>query len=139
MSQSVDVGVHVEMRALSQLGVGFRLHGREAGRALDCIGLAAFALAGDAALREVPSSYHFRGHYQTWLEDELSKFGMLPCLSSGSVRRGDLTVFKPSARQIHLGIEVKGGVVHAHAGLRKVVLTPNPHWKTIGRWRLKGT
>jgi len=51
---------------------------------------------------------------------------------------GDVLVFAPGPAQLHLAIVAPGGgIIHAHAGLRRVVRTPFPlPWPIIGHWRL---
>ena len=122
-------------RAESQLGVPFRLHGRAPGRGLDCIGFAAYSLFGAPGLSEIPASYRIRGHYEDWLTTELQNLGLIRQSLDESRGLGDLIVFRPAARQVHLGIVARGGIVHAHAGLRKIVVTPNPPGSVIGHWR----
>jgi cell wall-associated NlpC family hydrolase len=122
-------------RAESQLGVPFRLHGRAPGRGLDCIGFAAYSLFGAPGLSEIPVTYRIRGHYEAWLTTELQNFGLIRQSLEEKQGFGDLIVFRPCARQVHLGIVARGGIVHAHAGLRKIVVTPNPPWSVISHWR----
>lgn len=125
-------------RAESQLGVSFRLHGRVPGRSLDCVGLAAYSLFGLSGLGLVAANYRLRGYYEDWLAAELQNLGLQPQPPNEAWALGDLIVFKPSTSQVHLGILAQGGVVHAHAGLRKIVMTPDPQMRVIGHWRLEG-
>lgn len=40
--------------------------------------------------------------------------------------------------QLHLMIGTRDGIVHAHAGLGRVVLTPGPSpWPLLGAWRFQ--
>jgi len=129
----------IETRAISQIGVPFRLHGRRPGTALDCIGLAAYALFGEKNNRSIPVGYRFRGDHVGWLESELQHFD-LRLLTDGQRREaGDLLVFHVAARQLHLGILTSRGLVHAHAGLKRIVLAPSSSpWPVIGHWRKNG-
>ena len=108
------------------------------GRSLDCVGLAVYSLFDSDGLAQIAVNYHFRGYYEDWLATGLQNLGLKPQLSNQPWALGDLIVFKPSASQVHLGISTKGGVVHAHAGLRKIVMTPDPQMRVIGHWRLEG-
>ena len=118
------------------VGVPFRLHGRDPCSALDCVGLvvAAFAKAGGAAT--VPTGYQLRN---------LRIGAFLPALEETGFREvaaapetGDLLLVRPSAGQFHLMIVVpQGQLVHAHAGLGRVVETPGPlAWRIERQWRL---
>ena len=50
---------------------------------------------------------------------------------------GDILVIAPAPGRRHLAVVVPGGVVHAHAGLGRVVEGPlDPAWVVIGAWRL---
>jgi cell wall-associated NlpC family hydrolase len=138
MTQADDGGALIAARAETQLGVPFRLHGRAPGRGLDCIGLAAYSLFGSGGLVEVATNYHLRGHYEDWLAAELQTLGLRLQLQGRQRNQGDLIVFRPSSKQVHLGIVAPGGIIHAHAGLRKIVVTPEPPWSVIDLWRLKG-
>ena len=138
MTKASFEATQIAERAESQLGVSFRLHGRAPGRSLDCVGLAAYSLFGLSGLGRVAVNYRLRGYYEDWLAAELQNLGLKPQLSNQPWALGDLIVFKPSASQVHLGISTKGGVVHAHAGLRKIVMTPDPQMRVIGHWRLEG-
>ncbi|WP_271078926.1 hypothetical protein [Aurantiacibacter sp. MUD61] len=55
----------------------------------------------------------------------------------GEERAGDLVLMKPSAGQFHLAlVSLDHQLIHAHAGLRRVVKTPQvPAQRELGRWR----
>ncbi|MEE9432794.1 MAG: peptidoglycan endopeptidase [Sphingorhabdus sp.] len=133
------IGEAIASRALSQIGVPFRLHGRIPGQALDCVGLAGFAVLGHCGLAGLPTRYGLRGAFLEWLGPELKQREMKFCELDEKPQVGDLIVFSIAPRQAHLGVWAAGGCVHAHAGLRRVVLTPAPvPWQVIGRWRFEG-
>jgi hypothetical protein len=49
---------------------------------------------------------------------------------------GDVLVLAPRRDQIHLGVFTGIGLVHADAGLRRVVERPLPlPWPILGIWR----
>ena len=52
---------------------------------------------------------------------------------------GDVLLLAAGPAQLHLAIVgVEGGIVHAHAGLGRVVHTPFPLvWPVVRQWRLQ--
>ena len=120
------------------VGASFRLHGRDPIMGLDCVGLVLLAMAEIGRPVRLPVSYQLRN-----LEPE--RFLQLPAAAGfveptdTELEHGDVLVFAPGAAQLHLAIvAVGGGIVHAHAGLRRVVHTPFPlPWPIVGHWRLK--
>jgi hypothetical protein len=54
------------------------------------------------------------------------------------VRPGDVLLVQCSLVQLHLLVAAEPDrFVHAHAGLRRVVVSPaDPAWRVIGHWRL---
>ena len=129
----------IASRALSQLGVPFRLHGRSKGVALDCVGLVAVAIEPYLNRRAVPADYAMRGSF---LKKIGSFFGELPFTlqpSCNVAERGDILLTEVGPSQLHLIVVTDEGWVHAHAGLRRVVLsTPHTDWAIIRHWRLNG-
>ncbi len=107
-------------RARSFIGIRFRLQGRDQD-GLDCVGLIAMV----HYLRDkVPDNYGMRGF-------DRAAAAML--LDRHFVRRrstepqpGDVVLIVPGSTQLHLGLWTGAGLVHAHAGLRRVVETPGP-------------
>ena len=120
-------------------GVPFRLHGWSSETGLDCVGLAAVSLQSVGFDLPVPKGYQLRGQF----EGQALKFFDTACfkaLEPGEVgASGDICMVRIAPRQLHFIIAVAGGFVHAHAGLRRVVLTPGlVTWPIIGRWRYIG-
>lgn len=117
------------------VGVPFRLHGRDPERGLDCIGLALVALEAIGRRARVPA-YRLRMREIDGLVAAASGAGLVE--ASGPVKPGDVLLVRPGPAQHHLAIAASGGgLVHAHAGLRRVVLTPAPlPWAEERRWRL---
>jgi hypothetical protein len=120
------------------VGVPWRLHGRDPQHGLDCIGLLAAALghAGPPVL--LPTGYPLRlARLDGWLPDPAS-LGFTP--AAGPVRPGDVLLIQPGPAQFHLAIaapQPPGGWLHAHAGVRRVVHTPDlPPGSRCGHWRL---
>ena len=109
------------------VGARFRLHGRDAATGLDCVGVVAVA-TGEA----VPTGYALRGG------DAVRICGMLDArLARGDGRcAGDVLLFAVGAGQLHLAIASAGGIVHADAGLGRVVERSGvAPWVLLGAWR----
>jgi cell wall-associated NlpC family hydrolase len=121
----------VVARARVLLGVRFRLHGRDGG-GVDCVGLAAAALG----LREVPGGYRLRGGkpgaVAAWLDARLARV-------AAGWAAGDLLLVRSGPGQLHCAIWTGAGMIHADAGLGRVVERPGmPPWPVIGVWRQQG-
>ena len=118
-------------RARALVGTPFRLQGRGAG-GLDCVGVA-IATYG-LPVEKVRCNYRLRGDHAGEIVDFLSEdFRRVP---SARLRPGDLILMRVSDDQLHLGVRTDAGLVHAHAGLRRVVETPGlPEWPMLGAYR----
>lgn len=118
------------------VGAPFRLHGRDPARGLDCIGVFAAAMAASGRPVAVPNGYALRLRDLSAFEPLAAQFGF--SRATGPARPGDVLMFAVGPVQFHLGIAPRGGgLVHAHAGLRRVVLgTPGADWQPAGHWRL---
>lgn len=103
------------------VGVGFRAQGRDVATGLDCVGLvwAAYTAAG-CALR-APRDYPLRGWRYERIEAALAAAGFR---SVDDRRAGDVALIALPAGQFHLALTGPVSLVHAHAGLRRVVETP---------------
>jgi len=121
--------------AQSLIGAPFRLHGRDADTGLDCLGLIGAALAITGRHVALPCDYSLR----------MRDLGSLPELAEaarlvrvqGARLAGDILLLRVAPCQFHLGVVAEDlGLVHAHAGLRRVVHSPLPQDPIIGRWRL---
>lgn len=122
--------------ALALVGCPFRLHGRDPATGLDCVGLVAAALAATGAEPVAPSGYGLRNlSIGQWLPLALPS-GLVP--AQGPIRAGDVLLIALPHSQHHLVIAVDPArVVHAHAGLRRVVIQPRDvAWQVVSQWRL---
>lgn len=121
--------------ALDLVGCPFRLHGRDPATGLDCVGLVSAALAATGGHPVAPGGYGLRNTgFDQWLP-LAAQSGLEPV--AGPVRAGDILLIALGFAQHHLVIAADAQhVVHAHAGLRKVVLQPrDPAWRVSAAWR----
>jgi murein DD-endopeptidase / murein LD-carboxypeptidase len=121
-------GAEIVEGARSLVGAPFRPQGRAGDPGLDCIGLAAAALG----VPNVPRDYALRDVDLGRLEEGLRKAGLQPAKVSAP---GAVLVMNAGSDQLHLGIWTGSGLVHADAGLRRVVERPGPPpWPVLGIW-----
>ena len=118
------------------VGCRFRLRGRDPATGLDCVGVVAAALGKLGRSAAFPQNYALRNR------DIDRAFALAPCCglieANGEQRAGDVILLEVGVCQYHVAICVKGGFVHAHAGLRKVVRSPErPDGKVLGHCRLQ--
>ena len=118
------------------LGAPFRLHGRDPATGLDCVGLVGWALGRAGQGATIPVDYGLRGmghrrvvafaQAQKW-QDQMD-YPPPP---------GTILLMQPGPAQIHLGIISGRQMIHAHAGLRRVVAAPLPPLAAIAAmWRV---
>lgn len=121
-------GQAVVAQARALIGVRFRFQGRD-DSGLDCVGLVARA----HQLTSVPDDYDLRMANVTRLLEMIDAF--LP-RGAGPLGAGDVVLMQAGPAQVHLGLWSGTGLIHAHAGLRRVVETPGPlSWPLLGQWR----
>lgn len=131
LRQPTSGGADIVARARSLIGVRFRPQGRDREGGLDCIGLAAVAVGAE----QVRSDYALRGGTLADLETELGRAGLRRTDRRGA---GDLLVMRSGAEQLHLGVWTGDGLVHADAGLRRIVERPGPPpWPILSQWRVE--
>lgn len=131
--------------AAALVGTRFRLHGRDAVTGLDCIGLAYLAHRhAGCAVGAVPDRYRLRGGTAPNVEAWCRAAGLRQ-VARDAVLPGDTIVGCMDPEQWHVLIAGPGAVAHAHAGLRRVVMTPvaGPLPAAIGAqsltvWRANG-
>ncbi len=117
------------------MGARFRLHGREAAGGLDCVGLAALAMAAGGRRGPVPTGYPLRGGHVDAVAAAVGD-GLVACDGG---RAGDLLLFAAGPGQLHLAVRTDGGFVHGDAGLGRVVeRAGEAPWPLLRAWRLEG-
>ncbi|MBV1918963.1 MAG: C40 family peptidase [Sphingomonadaceae bacterium] len=118
------------------VGSPFRLHGRDPSTGLDCIGVLAAALEATGRDAPLPRAYSLRSRNIAGLDDIAGKCGF--ATTSGTPLPGDVLFARVGSCQFHLLLSAKDGqFVHAHAGLKRVVISPmRPGWTIVGHWRL---
>lgn len=118
------------------VGARFRLHGRDPATGLDCVGVLAAALAAIGRPAVLPTGYALRSARLPELDALAAGCGL--ARTGLALRPGDVSLLRIGPCQHHLAVAARGeGFVHAHAGLRRVVVMPGPlAWPAIYRWRL---
>lgn len=133
----MTAGERLAEAAETFVGAPFRLHGRDAATGLDCVGLVMGSLASAGRKPLAPSGYSLRNaSIAQWLPAAAANGFESVC---GRIHAGDVLLVVPGPAQHHLMIAVTGGqVIHAHAGLKRVVRHPLPspldpaaHWRLI--------
>ncbi len=124
---SVDPRV---IRARSFLGTPFRLHGRDCQSGVDCVGFVALLYGRSVG---VPVDYAMRNSEGArWLIVLDACAGRR---TDGAVGVGDILLMQAGPAQYHLGVWTGDGLIHADAGLRRVVETPGQvQWPIIAVW-----
>lgn len=121
--------------ACALVGTPFRLHGRNEASGLDCIGVLAAAMARTGRPAPLPTGYALRHRITPDLSAVVGKLGLMPV--DGPMARGDVLLLRPAPCQYHLAIVAgRDIIVHAHAGLGKVIIAPLPaEWPLVRHWR----
>lgn len=115
--------------ARALIGTPFRLQGRDFD-GLDCIGLIAKIYGLSEA---APRSYALRGTPVDQAMEMLDRHFTRRLAVAPQV--ADILLLQPGLDQLHLGLWTGTGLVHAHAGLRRVVETPGqPSFPLLGIW-----
>ncbi|HEX2792834.1 MAG TPA: NlpC/P60 family protein [Croceicoccus sp.] len=117
------------------VGTPFRLHGRDPRTGVDCLGLVIAALDMIGARTVTPRGYGLRQTSITNLLPFARDNGFQPVV--GRAELGDLILFALPAAQHHVAITLVGKrIIHAHAGLRRVVEgMPGSDWRIERIWR----
>ena len=128
-------GEPIAARAMTQIGTPFRLHGRTPYVALDCVGLAAYAIGAGEVVRD----YSLKGVKSEFILSYMDSIGLQSLAQSTPICDGDIAIVACSPQQFHLMIRAADGWVHSHAGLRKVVHTPGASpWPIVAVRRMIG-
>ena len=118
------------------IGCPFRLYGRDPATGLDCLGLvdAALRLCGHGGIGPFPYALHNRSVDGGIAA--LDRAGLIRC--ADPPEPGAILLTRPGPAQAHLLIMARDhGFIHAHAGLRRVVITPGPPvWPLAAHWFL---
>lgn len=131
-----DLAPTLAAAAQGLVGARFRLHGRDPASGIDCIGLFAAAMAGIGRPIAVPNGYAPRLRDLAAFRPLAAAWGFAE--AAGAPLPGDVLMFAVGPVQFHLAIAAPDGLfIHAHAGLRRVVLGPaGADWHPAGHWRL---
>lgn len=129
-------GAKLATAAEALVGTPFRLGGRDPATGLDCIGLVVAAMEAIGRPVGTLPFYTLRQHDIRRFLDLAQSAGLRS--TENAERPGDIVLLHPSASQCHLAVHLsQRGLVHAHAELRRVVITPAPlPWPVSRRWRL---
>ena len=129
-------GARIADAALQQIGTPFRLLGRVPGQGLDCVGLVAHCLNEVSLTAPAIPPYALRGDYSNAIVLAFQAPDFQP---AQTMALGAIAAVRCASRQYHLMIRVPGAWVHAHAGLGRVVSTPDPlPWPILGIWQIRG-
>jgi cell wall-associated NlpC family hydrolase len=128
-------GAALAQAARELVGTRFRLHGRDVATGIDCIGVLGATLSAIGRKPVLPLSYGLRNL-------DVAQFAAFAqrnhLMDVQDEETGDVILFRVGPVQFHLAVDVGGGrLVHAHAGLRRVVMgTAGDEWTVEYRWRL---
>jgi cell wall-associated NlpC family hydrolase len=122
--------------AAALVGSRYRRHGRDPATGLDCVGVLAAALAAIGRPARLPHDYPLRSRVRPDFAEWAGGCGL--AAARGPARAGDVLIACPGPCQLHVIIALgRGDLVHAHAGLRRVVRMPGPlAWPVLSAWRL---
>lgn len=129
-------GLALAIAARDLVGAPYRHNGRDPATGLDCLGVlgAALSAIGRAAPLPARNAMHRRGNPD--VVTIAKACGLVD--ASGPIAPGEVLLVRCSPLQLHVLVAAKADrFVHAHAGLRCVVLGPaDPAWSIVGHWRL---
>ena len=121
--------------ARALVGTPFRLGGATR-KGVDCVGLVVLALRAIGREAGPLAPYRLRHIRLDGFAPVLARAGLHQ--ASDTIVPGDIIALRPSPSQLHLAIAGEANtLVHAHAGLRRVVHGPRPaQWPLHRHWRL---
>ncbi len=126
----------IAQAALALVGGPFRLHGRDPTSGLDCLGVVAVALESASISVQLPCDYTLKNRSASRALTVARDLGLIAV--EGKPSAGDVVLLRVGTAQLHFALcAAPLGFVHAHAGLRKVVLSPTlPEGNIVGHWRV---
>lgn len=120
--------------ARALIGTPFRLHGRDPAYGVDCVGLICVALGGAGVRIDGPSGYRLASGTIRQFE-AAARAAKLEAATQAEA--GDVLLCRIDCRQWHLGIASGDGLIHADAGLGRVVERPGAvPWPVVRCWRI---
>jgi len=124
-------GARVAVAARALVGVRFRAQGRDPALGLDCVGVAVVALRAGGVRVAVRGDYALRS--ARWnARDEPA--GLVRC---DGCAPGDVLLLRVDETQLHVAVRSPSGIVHADAGLRRVVERVGAlEWPVVAAWRV---
>lgn len=130
------MGERTVAAALGLAGTPFRLHGRSRETGVDCVGLALLSVRAAGLRVAEPPPYRLRAGPSPVISGWMRQAGFVAAQRPSP---GDIVVARISALQPHLVIDDGDRVIHAHAGLGRVVIMPMPaEWIELSRWQIHG-
>lgn len=129
-------GADLAAAAAALAGTRFRLHGRDPATGIDCVGLLEAALKNCGSRTILPRGYTMRtARPERWIGNP-AVYGFVE--AAGSFQPGDVILLAVGPAQSHIAIAGPDqSWVHAHAGLRRVVVAPHrPEGRLTHHWRL---
>lgn len=129
-------GEQIAAHAKSLIGTPFRFGGREPSSGLDCVGVVLESLKHVGIAAGLTPQYRLRNSSMAELRAYAAALRLAEV--EDDLLAGDILVAQPAAAMLHLAIRVEASsAVHAHAGLRRVTLSPLPlPWPLLACWRL---
>lgn len=128
--------ISLSKAALALAGCPFRLHGRDPATGLDCIGVVFASLVAIGRSPVAPRGYGLRNlTIDHWI-DFAERSGLEP--APGPVGADEVLLMALGYGQHHLMITAgSNDVIHAHAGLRRVVChRRDPTSAISAKWRI---
>lgn len=131
----MDTASWIARAAGDLVGTPFRLQGRDPSTGLDCIGLVLASLAAAEIPLTLPADYRPQRRGFALPYEALAAAGLIAM--RGPRRAGDVLLLETGPAQVHAAVAVdRHRIIHAHAGLRRVVESPLPdHWRVLACWR----
>ncbi|MAY76063.1 NlpC/P60 family protein [Citromicrobium sp. WPS32] len=131
----MDRASRIARAADDLVGIPFRLQGRDPSTGLDCIGLVLASLAAAEITLALPADYRPQRRRFILPYEALAAAGLIEVREPR--RAGDVLLLETGPAQVHAAVAVsRHRIVHAHAGLRRVVESPLPdHWHVLACWR----